>query len=161
MSILIHQVDYAEPKQAADLIMLLDGYAQDPAGGGKPLPLSVKQTLVSNLARLPYAVSLLAYDGDKAVGLLNAFQSFSTFANEPLINIHDIFVLSSRRGEGIAMKLLLVIEELAKSRGCCKLTLEVLSGNQKAQQVYKQCDFTAYTLEETMGEAVFWQKTLS
>lgn len=161
MSILIQQVDYGDAKHASDLIRLLDLYAQDEAGGSQPLPDSVKQTLVSNLSQLPYAVSLLAYDGEEAVGLLNAFQSFSTFANEPLINIHDLFVISSRRGGGIAQQLLLVIEEVAKSRGCCKLTLEVLSGNQKAQRVYKHFDFSAYSLHDTMGEAVFWQKKLS
>lgn len=161
MPILIEQVDYHNAKQAKDLITLLDLYAQDKAGGGQPLPDSVKQTLVSNLSKLSYAVSLIAYDGEEAIGLLNGFQSFSTFANEPLINIHDLFVVGSRRGEGIAQQLLLVIEEVAKTRGCCKLTLEVLSGNQKAQNVYKHFDFEAYSLSETMGEAVFWQKKLS
>lgn len=161
MSILIHQVDYNDAKQAQDLISLLDRYAQDKAGGGQPLPDSVKQTLVNNLAELPYAVSLLAYDGEEAIGLLNAFQSFSTFANEPLINIHDLFVVENRRGEGVGQQLLLVIEEVAKSRGCCKLTLEVLSGNQKAQNVYKHFNFAAYSLHEAMGEAVFLQKKLS
>jgi len=161
MPILIEQIDYKNVKQAGDLVRLLDLYAQDKAGGGQPLPDSVKQTLVSNLAQLPYAISLIAYDGEAAIGLLNGFESFSTFANEPLINIHDVFVIASRRGEGIAQQLLLVIEEIAKARGCCKLTLEVLSGNQKAQNVYKNVDFTAYSLDNTMGEAVFWQKKLS
>lgn len=161
MSILIEQVDYQSPQHASDLIYLLDQYAQDEAGGGQALPESVKQTLVSNLAALPNAVSLLAYEGKKAVGLLNAFQVFSTFANEPLINIHDLYVHSAKRGEGIARQLLLVIEEIAKARGCCKLTLEVLSGNQKAQNVYRNNEFTAYTLDNTMGEAIFWQKKLS
>ncbi|MFT6390382.1 MAG: GNAT superfamily N-acetyltransferase [Cellvibrionaceae bacterium] len=161
MPILIEKIDYKNDKQASDLVRLLDIYAQDKAGGGQPLPDSVKQTLASNLEQLSYAVSLIAYDGEEAIGLLNGFQSFSTFANEPLINIHDLFVLASRRGEGIAQQLLLVIEEVAKARGCCKLTLEVLSGNQKAQDVYKHFDFAAYSIDDTMGEAVFWQKKLS
>ena len=160
MSLSIYQVDYEDPQQAADLIYLLDYYAQDEMGGGKPLPDSVKQTLVSNLAKFPGAISLLAYDDGRAVGLLNAFEGFSTFANEPLINIHDVVVLSDRRGEGIAHHLMATIEELAKARGCCKLTLEVLSGNRAAQSSYGKFGFGSYVLDPEQGEALFWQKKL-
>ena len=161
MPIVIHQVDYEDPAHAKDLISLLDHYARDPAGGGQPLPESVTQTLVSNLGKLPHAISLLAYDGDQAVGLLNAFEGFSTFANEPLINIHDVVVIDNRRGEGIAHQLLAVIEEVAKARNCCKLTMEVLSGNEAAKSSYRKCGFDSYVLDPEKGEALFWQKKLS
>ena len=59
MSILIYQIDYEDSQQAADLIRLLDHYAQGEMGGGKPLSEPVKQTLVSNLAKLPNAIGLI------------------------------------------------------------------------------------------------------
>ncbi len=161
MTIIVYQIDYKDAQQGVDLVNLLDHYAQDEMGGGKPLPESVKQTLVSNLAKLPNAITLLAYDGDEVVGLLNAFEGFSTFANEPLINIHDIVVLKERRGEGISRQLLAVIEEVAKSRSCCKLTLEVLSNNTIAKDSYRKFGFDSYTLDSDKGEALFWQKKLS
>ena len=99
MNIIVYQVDYEDPKHAADLIHLLDYYAQTPEGGGKPLSDSVKQTLVKNLSALANAVSLIAYEEDKAIGLLNAFGGFSTFANEPLVNIHDVVVLEAYRNQ--------------------------------------------------------------
>ena len=161
MSIVIYQVDYDDPQHATDLIYLLDHYAQGDMGGGQALKASVKQTLVSNLAKFPGATSLLAYDDKEPVGLLNAFEGFSTFANEPLINIHDVVVVSHRRGQGIAQQLLAVIEEMAKARGCCKLTLEVLSKNEPAQSVYRSCGFEDYQLDPQQGPALFWQKKLS
>jgi GNAT superfamily N-acetyltransferase len=161
MPIIVYQIDYQNPEQGAHLIRLLDHYAQDEMGGGQSLPDSVKQTLVSNLAKLPHAITLLAYDGDEVVGLVNAFEGFSTFANEPLINIHDVVVVKPRRGEGIARQMLAVIEEIAKARGCCKLTLEVLSGNEAAKASYRRCGFSDYSLGEGKGAALFWQKKLS
>lgn len=161
MSIVIHPIDYSEVKYEADFIYMLDHYAQSEMGGGKALPESVKQTLFSNLSNHPTALSLLAYDGKQPVGLLNAFESFSTFANEPLINIHDVIVLEGHRGRGIGQQLLGVIEEIAKSRGCCKITLEVLSGNEMAKSAYSKAGFSGYSLDDNMGEALFWQKVIS
>lgn len=37
--------------------------------------------------------SVLAFDADQPVGLINAIEGFSTFACKPLINIHDVIVL--------------------------------------------------------------------
>jgi GNAT superfamily N-acetyltransferase len=161
VTITIHKVDFKDEQHGTDLIYLLDHYAQDEAGGGQPLSESVKKTLVSNLDKLPHAISLLAYDDDKPVGLLNAFEGFSTFANEPLINIHDLVVLKEHRGQGIAQELLAVIEEVAKVKGCCKLTLEVLEGNSNAKTSYQRFGFEAYTLKPEKGQALFWQKDLN
>ena len=161
MTIVIYSVEYENPTHASDLIGLLDHYAQDPMGVGEPLSEPVKQTLVSNLAQLPHAMSFLAYDEDKPIGLVNAFEGFSTFANEPLINIHDVVVHRDHRGQGVAQQLLAVVEEVAKARGCCKLTLEVLSRNTTAQASYKRFGFDSYSLDPNQGGAWFWQKKLS
>ena len=37
MSITIRQADYSDPADAAALVDMLDAYARDPMGGGKPL----------------------------------------------------------------------------------------------------------------------------
>ena len=51
-------------------------------------------------------------------------------------------------------------EELARELGCCKLTLEVLEGNAKAQAAYKSLGYAGYELDPAMGKALFWQKKL-
>ena len=153
-------VDYQNAQQMADLLMLLDLYAQDPMGGGEPLTAECRTRLPQTLQQCPSAVSLIAYWNEQPAGLLNAFQTVSTFAARPLINIHDLAVASAFRGQGIATALLKQIEQIAHERDCCKLTLEVLSGNHTAQQTYHRCGFAGYELDPTQGHALFWQKKL-
>ena len=52
-------------------------------------------------------------------------------------------------------------EDIAKVRGCCKLTLEVLSGNEVALKVYERFGFAAYQLDPEAGSARFLEKKLS
>ena len=54
-----------------------------------------------------------------------------------------------------------LVERLARERGCCKVTLEVLEGNTSAQAAYRRAGFEGYQLDPLMGRAMFWQKWLS
>lgn len=152
--------DYNNPQHAQDVVMLLDSYACDVMGGGAPLPESVKTNLVAELAKRPYAFSVLCYLNNQAVGLVNCFEAFSTFACRPIINIHDVVVSPAARGLGLSQQLLQKVEEVAKQRGACKLTLEVLEGNHVAQHSYEKFGFAGYVLDPAVGRAMFWQKKL-
>jgi len=155
------QIKYDNEKENNDLLMLLSRYAMDEMGGAKKLSSYTQKNLLFALAQRQDAVSLIVYDGDKAVGLLNAFEGFSTFKCKPLLNIHDICVNVEYRRRGVATKLLQAVEQLAVQRGYCKLTLEVLQGNRAAQAAYQQFGFEAYELDPKIGTAMFWEKTLS
>ncbi|MBV1732689.1 MAG: GNAT family N-acetyltransferase, partial [Hydrogenophaga sp.] len=109
----VRRADYANPHDAASLVMLLDAYASDPAGGGDGLSDFAKSHLVRELAARPQAYSVLAFDGDAPVGLVNCIEGFSTFACKPLVNVHDVAVLSSHRGRGIAEQMLALAEIIA------------------------------------------------
>lgn len=156
----IKRVDYKEPTQMSDLIELLNLYACDPMGGGEPLSDTTKDRLSGALQANPCALSFIAYVDEQPAGLLNAFETVSTFAAKPLINIHDLAVSPKFRGQGIATQLLAEIERIARERDCCKLTLEVLSGNQPAQMAYRRSGFAGYELDPNAGQALFWQKKL-
>lgn len=156
----IIRVDYRNTKQGKDLLDLLNAYALDEMGGQKALAKTVKQNLLTEMDKIPGAVSLLLYFQGNAIGLLNAFQGFSTFAGKPLINIHDLYIKPAFRGLGYSSRLLQKIEKIAQERGCCKLTLEVLQANKTAQGVYKKNGFSGYQLSAQSGEALFWQKKL-
>ena len=156
----IETADLTRNDHAIALVELLDAYARDPMGGGQPLSPTVRDQLPKALAGRANALVLLAYVNDQPVGLLNAFEGFSTFRCQPLMNIHDIAVLPAYRGRGIAQALLQAVEQQARSRGCCKLTLEVLSGNKTAQSVYRRAGFAGYALDPAQGEALFWEKGL-
>ena len=151
---------YADPTHAAALVDLLDAYARDPAGGGAPLSGFARANLVGELAARPFVFSVLAFDGDAPVGLVNAIEGFSTFACRPLVNVHDVVVMPSHRGRGIAGQLFAEVEAIARERGACKLTLEVLSGNRAARALYEKLGFDDYRLDPGMGHAQFMQKWL-
>ncbi len=153
-------VDYSNPQHANDLVMLLEHYALDPMGGNKPLADSVKQNLASELAKIPNATSVLCYVNDIAAGLINFFHGFSTFKCKPLINIHDVIVHSQFRGIGLSTQMLKVVEQLAIDRGCCKLTLEVLSENSLAKNIYTNFGFNPYQIGVENGHAIFLEKAL-
>jgi len=159
-SLRVCRADYADPLHAGAIVQLLDSYAQDPAGGGKPLSEFAKTHLVQELAARPQAFSVLAFDGDKAVGLVNCIEGFSTFACRPLVNIHDVAVLPGHRGRRIGEQMLALVDEIARERGACKLTLEVLQGNLGAIKLYERVGFAGYQLDPAMGQARFFQKWL-
>ena len=160
-SLNVCRADYANPVHAGAVVQLLDSYAQDPAGGGKPLSDFAKNNLISALAARPQAFSVLAFDGDKAVGLINCIEGFSTFACKPLVNIHDVAVLPGYRGQRIGEKMLALVDEISRERGACKLTLEVLQGNHGAIKLYERVGFAGYQLDPAMGQARFFQKWLN
>jgi GNAT superfamily N-acetyltransferase len=160
MLIEVVMADYRNPAHARALVDLLDTYASDPTGGGAPLAAGVKAGLPAALAARPQAFSVLAYDGEAPVGLVNCIEGFSTFACKPLVNVHDVVVLASHRGRRVAQRMLARVEDEARARGACKLTLEVLSGNRSALRAYEREGFAGYQLDPAFGTAMFLQKKL-
>jgi GNAT superfamily N-acetyltransferase len=160
------RADYQNPVHADALVRLLDAYAQDPAGGGEALSEFAKTNLVRELAARPQAFSVLAFAaegggvGEQAVGLVNCIEGFSTFACRPLVNIHDVAVLPGYRGRRVAEQMLALVDEIARERGACKLTLEVLAGNASAVRLYERVGFAGYQLDPALGRAQFLQKWL-
>jgi ribosomal protein S18 acetylase RimI-like enzyme len=157
---LVRRADYGDASDAAALVMLLDAYASDPAGGGEPLSTFAKTNLVRELAARPQAYSVLAFDSVQPIGLVNCIEGFSTFACRPLVNVHDVSVIASYRGRGIAEQMLREAERIAVERGAVKMTLEVLAGNAPAMKLYQRIGFAGYQLGATMGTAQFLQKWL-
>jgi ribosomal protein S18 acetylase RimI-like enzyme len=165
----MHQQRFSGPIRPADLdrsddaravVTLLNTYAEDTMGAGEPLSADVKERLVPALRRVPDHLVLLACDGEAAVGLVICFQGFSTFRARPLLNIHDLAVLPSHRGRGVATALLAAIEAEARRRGCCKLTLEVREDNPRAEALYRALGFGAGSAGERSVHYRFMEKRL-
>ena len=160
ISISVERVDFCNSQHGKDLIELLDEYARDPAGGGIALSEWTRANLFSELGKREGCHAFIAYRQKQPVGLLISFEGFSTFACKPLLNLHDIVVSEPYRGMGSSKRLMEKAESTARERGCCKLTLEVLSNNSIALAAYKKFGFEQYTLSEEFGCAQFWQKKL-
>lgn len=157
---LVLQASYNNPVHAQAICRVLDHYAQDPMGGGHSLPSDLLAQLPAELAKRPHAFSVLAFVDGEPAGLINCFEGFSTFACRPLINVHDVVVMNQFRGLGLSQKMLQKVEEIARQRGCCKITLEVLEGNAVAQSAYRKFGFDDSKFDPAYGNMLFWSKPL-
>lgn len=160
MSLAVRCVDLNDANEALIWLELLDHYARDPMGGGDGLSEYAKLNLVATMREVPGFHGALAWLDGQAVGLIDCFAGFSTFAARPLLNVHDIVVHADRRGQGIGRALLAWAEQRAAELGCCKLTLEVLSNNHGAMACYERAGFAPYMLDPQAGHALFLQKLI-
>lgn len=158
MRISIIDVDFNNLTHTQALLQMLNEYACDPMGGGTPLSEFCRTHLIEALKIRPTVCAVLAFVDTMPAGFSICMEGFSTFACQPLLNIHDFAVSPAFRGRGIGRQLLAHIEALAAARGCCKMTLEVLQGNQVAQNLYRACGFAPYELDPAMGGALMMQK---
>jgi ribosomal protein S18 acetylase RimI-like enzyme len=159
-SIEIIEANLAVAEHADAVIKLMDEYAFDPMGGGNGLSTYAKANLIPELAKRKTARVILAFVGNMPVGLVICLEGFSTFACQPLLNIHDAIVSAPYRGKGLSKLMLQAAEKIAIELGCCKLTLEVLEHNYLAQKAYRSFGFNGYELNPQMGQALFWEKKL-
>ncbi|WP_373539148.1 GNAT family N-acetyltransferase [Chamaesiphon sp.] len=159
-SIEIIEADLAVATHADAIIALMDEYARDPMGGGGGLSDYAKTNLISELAKRKTARVILAFVENRPAGLVICLEGFSTFACQPLLNIHDAIVSLPCRGRGVSKLMLQFTEKIAIELGCCKLTLEVLEHNYIAQKAYRSVGFDGYELNPEMGKALFWEKKL-
>ena len=161
MAIDIRPVDLTQAGSTADWLDLLNAYASDPMGSGAGLSDDIQQRLPEQLRDRPGTWLFLAYEDDQPVGLLNSFESFSTFGAAPVLNIHDVYVAHSARGKGVVDALFAEAEHKAQTIGCCKMTLEVLEHNTPARRAYRRLGFDHYVLDPSAGGAQFWEKKLN
>ena len=137
----VRPVNFADTQEVQQYLDLLDAYARDPMGAGRPLPAAVRNRLAGDLARHPGAHCLLARHATTAVGVATCFLGYSTFRARPLLNIHDIAVLPAWRGRSVARELLAAIAELGRQLDCCRITLEVREDNPRARRIYEHAGF--------------------
>ncbi len=160
MTVTSIRADYHNEQHTKDLLMLLNAYALDPMGGGKALSDFTQKNLITTLQQRSEMLTILCYVDDEPAGIVNCVEGFSTFNCKPLLNIHDCGVLTEYRGMGLTRKMFTEVEKIAREKGCCKLTLEVLEGNTIAKHAYKNLGFTSYELDPEIGQAMFWEKKL-
>ena len=140
---------------AKNFLRLTAAYMADPMGEVEPWNEDQKNTLVRDMKDHPSALILFAKADNEYVGICTCFYAYSTFLAKPLINIHDLYVDSTYRGNGVAKKLIQYLEEIAIQKGCGKITLEVRKDNLNARDLYKNQGFT-----EAPHSMFFWIKYL-
>jgi ribosomal protein S18 acetylase RimI-like enzyme len=141
MNAVVREADLANPADAEAVVTILDSYAFAVVGSGQQLPPDVRERLIPALRQLPTTFVLLAFVDDAPVGIAVCFFGLSTFNARSLLNIHDLAVLPTHRGRGVGRALLAAVEQHARSKGCCKLTLEVQEDNPRARALYDSFGF--------------------
>ena len=147
--------EYNNPEHIKAVLSLIDAFIHDEMGGGNPLSEKEQTDLIKGLKNNHNTIILLAQTQGVFTGLLIAFENFSTFTARPMINIHDIVVLSSQRGKGIGRSLTNALIDEAKKRNCSRITLEVSKDNIPAQNLYKDLGF-----RDTESGMYYWRKYL-
>ncbi len=154
------EADLSRPDHQAAVIHLLNAYAMDPMGDGKPLSETARRDVIPGLRQHPTTLVFLAYRDTEPVGLAICFRGFSTFAARPLVNISDYFVFPAHRGVGIGRLLLTAIEQHARGLGCCRITLEVQENNHHAKRVYAAAGFSQAIYVPEAGGSLYLSKSL-
>ena len=159
-SLTVIEADLNRSDHQQAVLQLVNNYARDPMGDNQDLPQEVQQRLIPGLQAHPTTMIFLAYRGDEAVGIAVCFLGFSTFAAQPLINIHDLAVNPDCRGQGIGRLLLQHVEQKARDLDCCRLTLEVQQNNTPAQGLYLSFGFVRAEYDPEAGQVLFLRKPL-
>lgn len=146
----LNHLDHAE-----NFLRLTAAYMADPMGEATSWNEEQKTTVIREMKDHPSALILFAKDDRNYVGLCTCFFAYSTFLAKPLLNIHDIYVDASYRGNGVGKKLIQTVEEIAIQEGCGKITLEVRKDNLNARDLYKTQGYS-----EAPHSMFFWIKYL-
>lgn len=139
--IVVRVANLQDPGDVAQIVDLVDLYAQDPMGQGRALGDAVRHDLAVMLATHPGALAFLAEEHGVPMGVANCFLGMSSFTGAPVLNIHDLAVRAERRGRGVGRAMIAFVEEHARAIGCSRVTLEVSASNAAAQALYRSCGF--------------------
>lgn len=152
----LQQCDFNIPEQRDAYLTLLSQYMINPMGGmDHGLDEEQQCALVRQLSGNPMCRCFLLADGDRYVGLSTCFFITSTFKVKPYLYVHDLYVVESKEDKGLGTLLLNSLVDFARREGCCKVTLEVRSDNDRAMHVYQKLGFV-----DCQPPMFFWTKTL-
>ena len=105
----------------------------------------------------PAAETLLAFEGDTAVGFALFFENFSTFNGRRGMYLEDLFVVPDARGRGYGKALLRKLASIAIERDYCRLDWAVLDWNEPAIRFYRSLGaipLDEWTVNRLSGDAL-------
>jgi GNAT superfamily N-acetyltransferase len=101
------------------------------------LPESVTETTWARFFDAAEPVhALVCLSGSEMVGLAQYLFHRSTSAIEPSCYLQDLFTVPTRRGQGVARRLISAVSEAAKAAGTTRLYWHTHMNNRTAQKLY-------------------------
>jgi|GEM_PF-1074446 acetyltransferase, GNAT family len=100
-------------------------------------------------------MSYIAYVGDEAAGVMNAFYKYTTFSGRKILYIEDLYAKEKYRGCGIGGRLLDKAREIAAGNDCEQIELKCAVWNKNSAGFYeshgmqKDKNWDIYTLNES------------
>ena len=80
----------------------------------------------------------MAWNGDKAVGLVHHIQHRSCWTMGDYCYLQDLFVADDARGHGVGRKLIEYVYAYAKSKGCSRVHWLTHESNTDAMELYNK-----------------------
>ncbi len=90
---------------------------------------------------------LVAQLGDDVVGMMNLLYTISTALGARAAILEDVIVAPEARGRGVGSRLIQAAIELARRRGCKRISLLTDATNTGAQRLYESLGFEASTMK--------------
>ena len=87
------------------------------------------------------AIIFIAEEDDLCVGFTQLYPSFSSTKMMKLWVLNDLFVMESRRGEGISKELIEKSKSLCKQTNACGILLETETSNTIGNNLYPKTGF--------------------
>ena len=157
-AISIDEADLATPSVRAELIGLVEAFAVVSKVTLRP---GHAEALDQLLKSHPTLFVLLAREsGGHALGYAMCQKTISSFEGAPSINLHDIYLEESVRGQGVGRTMIATLEKKARSMGCRKITLEVDRENTGAQRLYRELGFADGSSDRDGDGCWFWRKMI-
>jgi len=135
-----------------DFLKLIEGLAHYEKST-PPDDAAKRRLEIDALSTNPPFHAFVAYLGDKPVGYIIYYQTYSTYDGRRILFLEDIFVAEDVRKKGVGKRMFSFCLEEAKKLGCCELQWAVLTWNEDAIAFYKRMggkrqDLHIYSIDE-------------
>jgi ribosomal protein S18 acetylase RimI-like enzyme len=122
---------------ADDLDLVVPLFEQYRQHFGSPPDQGGARCFIEDRLRGRQSVILLALQGQRSVGFVQLYPSFSSLAIAPIWVLNDLFVAPAARRQGIARALMQAAQAHARDSGAVRIFLETGQTNRAAQTLYE------------------------
>ncbi len=149
LNIKIIRTEIENPEHRIHFAGLFDEYISN-------ISTNIESSVVDKLFGLPYFHGFICYVDNAPSAFAVCFESYSSYRDKRVLNIHDFMVSANYRGYGLGKALFNGIESYCVSNDYLKITLEVDEGNTAAKKLYNSCGFQDYQV--CLKGLLLWQK---